>query len=54
MTDEDKFMSTFYWKGVHELIRITITKIDSRHGLYQVKDNNDLCKYVENHKTYIK
>ena len=54
MNNEDKFMSPFYWKRVHELITSSITKINSRHGLYQVKDNNDLCKYVENHKTYIK
>ena len=54
MTNEDKFMSPFYWKRVHELITSSITKIDSRHGIYQVKDNNELCKYVENNKTYIK
>ena len=60
MTNEDKFMSLFYWKRVHQLITSSITKIDSRHGIYQVKDNNELCKYVENYsknegnKTYIK
>ena len=54
MTNEDKFMSLFYWKRVHQLITSSRTKIDSRHGIYQVKDNNELCKYVENNKTYIK
>ena len=51
MTNEDKFMSLFYWKRVHQLITSSITKIDSRHEIYQVKDKNELCKYVENNKT---
>ena len=60
MTNEEKFMSPFYWKIVHQLITSSITKFDSRYGIYQVKENNELCKYVENYskkegnKTYIK
>ena len=60
MTNEEKFMSPFYLKIIHQLITSSITKIDSRYGTYQVKENNELCKYVENYsknegnKTYIK
>ena len=47
MTNEDKFMSLFYWKRVHQLITSSITKIDSRHGIYQVKDNKNYVNMLK-------
>ena len=60
MTSEEKFMSPFYLKRVHQLITSSTSKNDSKCGIYQVKKDNALCKYVGNYsstggkKTYIK
>ena len=48
MTNEEKFMSPFYWKRVYQLLTSSTSNNDSKYGIYQVKENNALCKYVEN------
>ena len=51
MTNEEKFMSPFYWNRVHQLLTSSTSKNDTKYGIYQVKENNDLCKYVESDTT---
>ena len=51
MTKEEKFMSPFNWKRVHQLITSSTTNNDPRYGIYQVKEDNALCKYVENYSS---
>ena len=41
-------MSPFYWIRVHQLLTSSTSNNDSKYGIYQVKENNALCKYVEN------
>ena len=50
-TKEEKCTSPFYWKRVHQLITSSTTNNDPRYGIYQVKEDNALCKYVENYSS---
>ena len=51
MTNEEKFMSPFYWKRVHQLLTSSTSKNDSKYRIYQVKEDNSLSKYVESDTT---
>ena len=51
MTNEEMFMSPFYWKRVHQLLTSSTSKNDSKYRIYQVKKDNSLSKYVESDTT---
>ena len=60
MTNEEKFMSPFYWRRVHQLLTSSLSNNDSKYRMFQVKEDNFLSKYIESDtitgdiKTYIK
>ena len=60
MTNEEKFMSPFYWKRVHQLLTSSLSNNDSKYRIYQFKEDNSLSKYIESNtttgeiKTYVK
>ena len=60
LTNEEKFMSLFYWKRVHQLLANSLSNNDSKYRIYLVKEDNFLSKYIESNttideiKTYIK
>ena len=51
LTNEEEFMSPFYWKKVHQLLTSSTSKNDSKYRIYQVKEDNSLSKYVEGDTT---
>ena len=51
LTNEEKFISPFYWKRVHQLLTSSTSKNDSKYRIYQVKEDNSLSKYVESDTT---
>ena len=51
LTNEEEFMSPFYWKKVHQLLTSSTSKNDSKYRIYQVKEDNSLSKYVESDTT---
>ena len=51
LTNEEDFMSSFYWKRIHQLLTSSLFNNDSKYRIYQVKEDNSLFKYIESNTT---